>query len=163
VIRPARRGDGVGLARIWLENARYYVERFPSDFRVPDEDGLAEFFDVPMADDDAIALVAEVNGEVAAFAYARVSRPDDHARFQYLAPYVETRGYIEALGTGDAYQRRGLATLLVEACEAWAFERGATQMGTATYLASELSIPFWEQRMGYSRRGVNLVKRLEEA
>ena len=41
-VRAARPGDGAGLARIWLENARYYVERFPEDFREPEEPGLGE-------------------------------------------------------------------------------------------------------------------------
>ena len=161
MIREQRPGDGAGLARIWLENARYYVERFPDDFRIPDEDGLAEFFDTPVPGPDAVTFVAEVDGEVAAFAYARMTYPDEHARFQYLAPYVEPRAHIEALGTGDAHRRRGLATQLVEACEAWARERGSKQVGTATYLESAVSIPFWEERMGYRRRGVNLVKRLD--
>jgi GNAT superfamily N-acetyltransferase len=147
VIRPARPGDGAGLARIWLENARYYVERFPDDFRIPDEDGLAAFFDTPIESDDAVTLVALVDGEIASFAHARIAQPDEHARFQYLAPSVETRGYVEALGTADAYQGRGLATRLVEACEAWARDLGASQMGAATYLDSEVSIPFWERRM----------------
>jgi GNAT superfamily N-acetyltransferase len=80
--------------------------------------------------------------------------------FQMLAPYVETRTHVEALGTGDAFQRRGLATALVEACEAWAFASGAVQITATTYLCSEVSIPFWERRMGYSRRGVTFVKRL---
>jgi hypothetical protein len=33
---------------------------------------------------------------------------------------------------------------------------------TDTYLDSPLSIPFWERRMGYRRRSVNLVKPLED-
>jgi hypothetical protein len=31
LIRAARPGDGQALARIWLENARYYVDRFPDE------------------------------------------------------------------------------------------------------------------------------------
>ena len=160
LIREQRPGDGPGLARVWLDNARYYVERFPRDFRIPDEDGLAEFFDTPVPGPDAVTFVAEVDGDVVAFAYVRMSYPDEHARFQYLAPYAEPRAHVDALGTADAYQGRGLATMLVERCEAWARERGARQIGTATYLESELSIPFWERRMGFRRKGVNLVKQL---
>jgi GNAT superfamily N-acetyltransferase len=115
LIREQRPGDGRALASIWLDNARSYVERFPEDFRLPDEDGLAEFF-----------------------------------------------RDVEALGTATAYQGRGLATLLVERCETWARERGATQISTSTYLASEVSVPFWERRMRFRRKGVNLVKRLRE-
>ena len=109
-VRPVAPGDGAALARIWLENARYYAERFPDDFRVPDEHGLAEWFEENAVPDDAVFFVAEADGVVGAFAYARLSRPAADARFQYLAPYVETRAHVEALGTGDALQRRGLAT-----------------------------------------------------
>ena len=160
MIRPARAGDGPALARIWLENARYYVDRFPADFRLPEADGLAERFERPV-DEDAIFLVAELDGAVGAYAFARIARPDEEARFQYLAPYAENRAHVEALGTGDAHLRRGLATRLVEACEAWARERGAVRISATTYAASEVSVPFWEERMGYERRGITFVKRLD--
>lgn len=164
-IRPAQAGDGAALARIWLENARFYVERFPDDFRIPCEEGLAEWFESGLARPrraDELHLVAVVDGEAAAFAYARLSDPGEDAPFQYLQPYVETRAHVEALGTGAAHARRGLATALVEAVEAWARERGAVSISATTYHASPVSIPFWERRMGYRRRGVTLVKRLGE-
>jgi len=160
VVRPVAPGDGAALARIWLDNARYYAERFPADFRVPDEDGLAEWFEDEPVPNDAVVFVAELDGEVGAFAYARLSRPGAGARFQMLAPYVETRAHVEALGTADAFARQGLATALVRACEAWASSHGAAQISATTYLASEVSVPFWEARMGYRRRGVTFVKRL---
>lgn len=53
-VRTVRAGDGAALARIWLENARYDVERF-----------------------------------------------------RYLAPDVETRAHVEALGTADAFHGNG--------------------------------------------------------
>jgi GNAT superfamily N-acetyltransferase len=162
-IRETRPGDGPGLARAWLDNARYYVERFPADFRIPDEDGLVEWFESSLRcgrGPDELDLVAVVDGEVAAFAYARLTEPDEHAARQMLAPYVERRAQVEALGTADAYQRRGLATQLVEAVEAWARERGAVSISTTTYIESPVSVPFWEQRMRYRRRGITLVKQL---
>lgn len=160
VVRAVAPGDGPALAQIWLENARYYAERFPDDFRVPDDDGLAEWLADEPVPDDAVLFVAEIDDVVGAFAYARLSRPDENARFQMLAPYVEIRAHVEALGTGDSFRRRGLATALVEACEAWARSHGAVQVSATTYLASEVSVPFWESRMGYGRRGVTFVKRL---
>jgi GNAT superfamily N-acetyltransferase len=162
VVRSVAPGDGAALARIWLENARYYVDRFPDDFRMPDTEGLAAWFEDEPVPDDAVFLVAELEGEVAAFAYASLSQPDEHARFQMLAPYTETRAHVDALGTGDAHQRRGLATALVEAAETWARSHGAAQISATTYLESQVSVPFWESRMGYQRRGVTFVKRLSK-
>jgi GNAT superfamily N-acetyltransferase len=77
-----------------------------------------------------------------------------------VRPYVHTRAHVEALGTADAFQRQGLATLLVEAVEEWARGRGAVSIGTTTYADSPLSVPFWEERMQFRRRGITLVKQL---
>jgi GNAT superfamily N-acetyltransferase len=163
-VRAARPGDGPGLARIWLDNAHYYLARFPDDFREPDETGLAEWFETLLTrphDDSELHLVAVANGTVAAFVYARLTEPDEHANRQMLADYPYRRVHVEALGTGDAFQRRGLATQLVEAVEAWARERGARAISVETYLDSPVSIPFWEDRMGYRRRSVKFTKRLD--
>jgi GNAT superfamily N-acetyltransferase len=48
---------------------------------------------------------------------------------------------IDALGTAEAFQRRGVATALFEAAEEWAREQGAVRV-----INSPLSIPFWERR-----------------
>src|SRR5262245_15691186 len=134
-IRAARPGDGAGLARIWLDNARYYVERFPDDFREPAEAGLAEWFETALAkprDEAELHLVAVVDGEVAAFVRARLTEPDEDAEREMLGDYPYRRVHVEALGTGDAYQRQGLATQLVEAAEAWARELGARAISAGT-------------------------------
>jgi len=163
-VRAARPGDGAALARAWLDNARYYVERFPDDFRIPDENGLAEWFEAGLAQPltaSEVHLVATVDGAVGAFVYAQLSVPDEDAARQMLADYPYPRVHVEALGTANAFQRRGLATLLVEAVEAWAREHGARAISADTYLQSPVSIPFWEERMGYRRRSVRLTKRLD--
>jgi len=163
-IRPARSGDGAALAGAWLDNARYYMGLFPDDFRMPDEAGVVEWFDAQLArprSASELHLVAVVDGSVGAFAYARLTEPDEHASRQMLADYPYPRVHVEALGTADAFQRRGLATLLVKTVEAWARERGARAISAETHLQSPVSIPFWEQRMGYRRRSVKLTKRLQ--
>ncbi len=106
--------------------------------------------------------MAVTSGTVAAFVYARLTEPDEHASRQMLADYPCRRVHVEALGTANAFQRRGLATQLVEAVEAWAREHGARAISAETYLDSPVSIPFWERRMGYRRRSVKFTKRLEE-
>jgi GNAT superfamily N-acetyltransferase len=78
-----------------------------------------------------------------------------------LADYPYRRVHVEALGTASAFQRRGLATALIEAVEAWAREKGARAISAETYLQSPVSIPFWERRMGYRRRSVKFTKHLQ--
>jgi GNAT superfamily N-acetyltransferase len=162
VTRDVRPGDGEALAAIWLEHARYYAALFPDDFRLPSIEGLADDLDAGARErhDDRLRLVAEVDGVVAAYLSAHVEPPIEHAEWQMVAELAETRLVIDSLGTADAYQRRGLATELVEAAEAWGRARGATVAWTDTHAASPVSVPFWEQRVGYRRREVRLTKRL---
>jgi len=163
-VRAAQPGEGAGLAEVWLENARYYVDLFPDDFRMPDELGLAESIEERLAASASasqLRLVALVDGVVAAFVSARLIDPDEGAAREMLADRVHRRVHIEALGTANAFQRRGLATRLVEAVEAWAREHGARFISAGTYLESPVAIPFWEQRMGYRRRMVIIAKRLD--
>jgi GNAT superfamily N-acetyltransferase len=163
-VRAVRPGDGAGLARVWLENASYYVGLFPDGFRMPDQAGLVESFEVRLGQPGSasvLRLVAVVDGMVAAFVDARLTDPDDGAALEMLADRPYRRVHVEALGTADAFQRQGLATQLVEAVEAWAREHGARFISAGTYLESPVAIPFWEQRIGYRRRMVILAKRLE--
>lgn len=163
-VRAAQPGDGAGLARVWLENASYYALLFPDDFRIPDQDGLAEWWDALLdrpGSASELRLVAVVDGVVAAFVYARLSDPDEDAAREMLADRLYRRVHVEGLGTASAFQRQGLATRLVEAVEAWAREHGARMISAGTYLESPVAVPFWEQRMGYRRRSVMLAKRLD--
>jgi GNAT superfamily N-acetyltransferase len=163
-VRAAQPGDGAGLARVWLENASYYVRLFPDDFRMPDHAGLAESFEARLArpsSQSELRLVAVVDGGVAAFVYARLTDPDEGATREMLADRPYRRVHVETLGTADAFQRQGLATQLVEAVERWAREQGARSISAGTYLDSPVAVPFWEERMGYRRRSVILAKRLE--
>jgi ribosomal protein S18 acetylase RimI-like enzyme len=163
-VRAAGPGDGAGMARVWLENAEYYVRLFPDDFKLPTEDGLAEPFEERLAeapDASTLRLVAAVDGVVAAFVIARLIEPDEAAAREMLADREHRRAHVEVLGTGDDFQRQGLATQLVEAVEAWAREHGGRFVTAGTYLDSPSAIPFWEERMGYRRRMVVLAKRLD--
>jgi GNAT superfamily N-acetyltransferase len=163
-VRAARPGDGAGLAQVWLENARYYVDLFPDDFRMPEQVGLVESFEARLGRPQStseLRLVAVVDGVVAAFVNARLTEPDEGATREMLADRPYRRVHVEALGTADAFQRQGLATQLVEAVETWAREQGARIISAGTFLESPVAIPFWEQRMGYRRRSVILAKRLE--
>jgi GNAT superfamily N-acetyltransferase len=152
------------LSRIWLDNARYYVGLFPDDFRMPETAALDEWFEQHLARprrETEVHLVAVVDGTVGAFAYARLTEPNEDASRQMLADYPQRRVQVEALGTADSFQRQGLATALVEAVEAWARNKGASSITATTYQESPVSIPFWEERMGYRPVGVTLKKRLQ--
>jgi GNAT superfamily N-acetyltransferase len=163
VIREYRRGDAAGIVRISRENAHFYVRLAPDYFKTPDEDGFVELFENDVDWRDApenLALVAEVDGEVAGYLEATVHPPLETARWQAQRDLGETRLAINFVGTADAYKRKGVATLLVEAAEAWGRSKGAVVAICDTYVDSPLSVPFWERRMGYERRAVVFRKPL---
>jgi GNAT superfamily N-acetyltransferase len=163
-VREARPGDGAGIARAHLDSAAYYVRLAPDVFRMPDEDGLVAFVE-PRADagssDSSLELVAEVTGQIAGHLEAQLLPPDATARWQILPDLGATRLVINALATADAYKRRGVATRLVEAAEAWGREHGASVAVCDTYLNSPVSVPFWEGRMRYARRSIVFRKPLD--
>jgi GNAT superfamily N-acetyltransferase len=67
---------------------------------------------------------------------------------------------IDVVATGESFRRRGVARLLVRSLEEWAREQGAAVALATTYVASPISVPFWEQGVGYERRALRYIKRL---
>ena len=163
LLREFRAGDGTGIAALIRENAAFHVELAPDYFRHPDEDGLVELVETDSewrASPDHLALVAEVGGEVAGYVEATLQPPHETARWQSQRDLGETRLHISFLGTADRFKRAGVGTALVEAAESWGREQGAAVAICDTYIASPLSVPFWEERMGYTRRAIVFRKEL---
>ena len=161
-VREVRLGDGEALARIHRDIAVYYSELAPEHFHVPVLEGFAEELDAgaESADDTALQLVAEAGGKVVGALAARLLSPEAGAQWQITPDLCETRLRIDYLATDEVHRRQGVATRLVEAAEEWGQRAGARIAETSTYYRSPLSLPFWEQRMGYHEQSVNLRKPL---
>jgi GNAT superfamily N-acetyltransferase len=163
IVREFRTGDGEALVQMSFENSRYYTELAPDYFKRPEEEGFAEFFE---SDDEwrsaaeNLALVAEIDGEVAGYLEASIQPPLESSPWQGQHDLATTRLYINYVGTRDAFKRQGVATRLVEEAEAWGRSKGATVALCDTYIDSPMSVPFWEERMGYRRRSIRLRKPL---
>jgi GNAT superfamily N-acetyltransferase len=143
------------------EFASYYLTLEPRDFRMPDDEDLVDYLESLIdADPSEVELVAEAGGEIVGAVWARIVRPHPDSRYQVVPTVDETQLHIDYLVTDEPHRRRGVGTALVAAAEQWGRDRGATVALTVTYAASPLSIPFWQERMGYRTRSVNLVKRL---
>lgn len=162
-IREAQDTDAAGIARIGLENSAYHVRLAPDIFRMPDEDGFVEF----IANDTewralstSLALVAEVDGEIAGYLEATLQEPVESARWQGQRDLGEFRLHINYVGTSDKLKRQGVGTRLVEEAEAWGRSQGAKVATLDTYINSPLSVPFWEGRMGYERQAIIFRKTL---
>jgi GNAT superfamily N-acetyltransferase len=163
LIRQGRSGDGAAIARIHREGSAYYVGLAPDLFRLPDEDGLVAFLE-PSADENtetSLLLVAELDGEVVGSLYAELLDADSSGHFQSPSDLREVRLFINAVGVLPERWRSGVASALVEAAERWGRDRHATVSLCDTWLGSPVSLPFWEERMGYERRSVRMRKRLQ--
>jgi GNAT superfamily N-acetyltransferase len=165
-IRGARLEDAAALARIHADVARYYVGPAADYFQLSDLEGASEELG-ESAGEPILRLVAETDGEVVAALVARLVDSDEEAdgetglQTSNNAPLVRTaRLLIEYLATAPDSRRRGVGTLLVEAAETWGRDAGASIAETSAYHGSALSVPFWEERMGYEERSVNLQKDL---
>jgi GNAT superfamily N-acetyltransferase len=161
-VRAAQPGDGQAIMLLGRDSATYYRELAPADFRVPDEDGQAEWLDsfLPVDGEREIALVAEMDGAVVGYLEARLEEPMDSARYQRNPELGERRLFVNALLTARSHWRRGVGSALVTAAEAWGRERGATVALMDTYADSPVSVPFWEGR-GYRTRNLIMRKRLD--
>jgi GNAT superfamily N-acetyltransferase len=141
-VRDAQPADAEALARVHADVARYYDERGPHYF-----------------DGGQLRLVAEIDGEVVGALTARLLEPvtgGTDGRSE-----VETRLRIDYLATAAASRRAGIGTRLVQAAESWGRKVGATIAETTAFRGSALSIPFWEDRMGYEELPMSLEKRLD--
>src|SRR5439155_2498955 len=65
-IRPVEPSDGAALAELWLGDARYYAGLDPEAFKIPDEAGLAEWFEqeIRANREHELWFVAELDGDL---------------------------------------------------------------------------------------------------
>jgi GNAT superfamily N-acetyltransferase len=161
-VRETRAGDGEALTQVHAEMARYYLHLAPEYFQMPELQGFADELDAEVAarDDTTLHLVGEIEGRVVGTLFARLLLPEPGAARQISRDLSQTRLRIDYLAAAEPNRRQGVGARLVEAAEAWARSRGATVAETWTYHRSPLSVPFWEDRMGYQERSVNLRKSL---
>ena len=161
-VRAPRPGDGAGMARAWLSATAYYAGLDPEHFQVPSAEGLAESFEAGLGTggEDALMLVAELDGQVAGWLTARIEHPAASAARQMVREHGWTRLFIDALLVDQAVWREGAGTALLTAAEAWGRDRGAEVVRLDTYADSPVSVPFYEQRMGYQRRSIVFQKPL---
>lgn len=146
-----------------MDAGRYYADLDAERFQIPQLEGLAESFDEDLAKpvpEEATSLVAELEGRVVGWIYARLEAPAENAAYQLLTELGQTRLVIDALVVEEPHRRRGVGTEMMHAVEAWAKARGATIASVDTYIDSPISVPFYVHRMRYARKSLSLRKPL---
>lgn len=162
IVRPAKAGDGEGIARCWEDAGRHYIEVDPARYQVPEEAGLAGWFEhsLARADADRRVLVAERAGALVGFAALHVERPVPEPWRQLQRDLGRARMIIDAIAVGEAERRSGVGAALMRAAESWAKERGAQVAFVDSLVSGPTAVPFYEKRMGYTRRSIRFEKRL---
>jgi GNAT superfamily N-acetyltransferase len=129
---------------------------------VPEAAGLADGWDnqFDAQDDDSLQLVAEVGGQVVGWLWARIQPPGPNASAQLTREHGWTRLVVSSLIVDRDHWRGGAGTALLEAAEAWGRAREAQVASLDTYAYSPVSVPFYEDHMGYQRRSIVFQKRL---
>jgi ribosomal protein S18 acetylase RimI-like enzyme len=160
-IRPARRGDGAGMASLHLAGGHDYLELDPTRFRMPDEDGLAEWLngDLQTSGGSWICFVAEEDGRIVGQVEAKLLQPMETARYQVITALGQVRGEVSSLGVLKSHRRRGIGRALMQQAERWLADRGATVIELDTLATSPESVPFYEA-IGYERRSIIFERRL---
>jgi GNAT superfamily N-acetyltransferase len=156
-VRPAGPGDGPGCAAVWIDAGRYYQALDPHAFQIPAAAGLAASFenDIAAAGPDQLHLVADPgDGTVSGLLVAALQHPGTRPDHELVRDQSRLRLYIRILAVVSAHRRTGTGTALLTAAQTWAAGRGATVALLDTYLRSPTSVPFYEHRMGYTRRAV---------
>ncbi len=167
LVRPIRAGDAAGRADLWRDAGRFFASIDPQTGQEPDRHGLAEWMEEinrKLADDPAaLALVAEVDGEIVGSVTARLSEPVPSAPRQVGTDFGRRRVHVDALAVAGPHRRSGVGTALMNAVERWALDRGAEVITLETGLDNPTSMPFYEHRMGYRRHEVVFRKVLRPA
>jgi GNAT superfamily N-acetyltransferase len=163
VIRLPKPGDAEGLARAARDLAEQYAAREPERFQVPDTKAQVAAFtrmlDAPLGE-NAVWLVAEVEGEAVADAYAELHEPVADADAQPQRDVGRRRAYLEYLAVQAGHRSRGIGGRLLDAVEQWARDNGAELISTDTNLRSNLgAVEFYESH-GYEKQAVILRKPL---
>jgi GNAT superfamily N-acetyltransferase len=159
-VRAAVAADVPELARLWREFGSYYAELDPERFKVPGEDGLEDWIEAAMADDSALWLVAELDGQIAGYAGGQILEPHEKADFKMLTDASVRRLGINVVQTRESFRRRGVATALISALEEWGRDAGAELVLAETAIDSPVAVPFWDCGEGYARTSVRYRKRL---
>lgn len=163
IIRAAVDRDTVSLAHAWKEFGRYYAEIDATEFRVPDDEGLPEWFESRLRADegeDASWLVADRGGDVMGFLQAEIWRPPEDADRQLMREVAEPILKVNSLMVLEEERGAGVGTALMKAAETWAKERGATRAIVIASLSSPAVVGFYENRMKYDRKTVGFSKAL---
>ena len=103
---------------------------------------LRDELEALLSDKEAAIFIASDGENEIGFAQAQLRH--DYVEGTHSSPV----GYLEGIFVREAYRERGVARALVEACEAWAKEKGCAEFASDCELTNEQSRAF-HLRVGF--------------
>ena len=155
VVRPATRADLPAIGRLGALLVRTHHEFDPRRF-IPatprTENGYASFLGTQLKVPDVIVLVAEVEGELAGYAYGGLEG------FDYMS-LRGPAGVLHDIVVDPAYRGSGVGRMLLDATIAALEERGAPRVVLWT---AELNEPAQRlfARVGFRRTMIEMTREL---
>ncbi|MGI8331329.1 GNAT family N-acetyltransferase [Actinomadura scrupuli] len=110
--------------------------------------------------EDTLVRVCDHGGKAVGFVHASFLSPNEEADRQVTRDIGLPRVFVNALAMQRRHWRGGAGTALMKAVEQWGRERGAQLLTLEAFAASPVSVPFYEDRMGYKRHGIIFAKPL---
>jgi ribosomal protein S18 acetylase RimI-like enzyme len=166
-VREARPGDGAACARLWREIGTLFAAMNPETFQEPATEGLDEWFEeinTVIRDDAAkLHLVAEVDGEIVGHVSASLHEPIGTAARQLQIDFSRRRLHIDGLSVAKEHRQSGIGSALMQAAEDWGSARGAEVVLLETESNNSMSVPFYEQRMGFTANTIGYRKEMPPA
>jgi GNAT superfamily N-acetyltransferase len=154
-IRTTDPRDAQAVAQLYVEVADEVVAREPSFRHLPEANEVARRYQSRIGESDRAVLVAVSGGTVIGFVDASLQRHAGAAT--YRAPGVDV--YVEELIVTASHRRRGVATQLMRAVEAWERNTGAGLVWLDTHLENDGARALYAT-IGYREVGVELLKEL---
>lgn len=159
-IRLATERDFEALCRLYHEFHDFHVLGVPDRLRSLEpqgEGGDSELIDALhriVDGPDSTLFVAEVSGEVVGLAEVTI-REDESNIVRVSRRY----GHLQSLMVSESFQQHGLGSLLLEAAQRWAKEKGASEMRLDTWEFPAGPLGFYEIQ-GYRTLRRTLVKEI---
>ncbi len=146
-IRLATQQDYLGFARVACEVHEHHVAAAPDVFRSVDTPVPQEDFAQLVAGEDSDVIIAEINEEIVGYAVLLLRR----ATREMLVP--RAFGWLKNFGVSEEHRRQGVGRRLLDACAAWAKDRGATSLELDCWEANQGAIAF------YTSMGMRVTRR----
>jgi GNAT superfamily N-acetyltransferase len=159
-VRAAVEADVDAIGGLAIELHELTARDVPGRLRVPeayDLRALRERVRSVVGEPDSVMLVAEAAGRLIGFVEASIG---EDAAGALTVPV--RRGYVQSLLVTTAARHRGIGSRLMDAAEAWALERGATEVRLKVWEFEGGPLEFYSRR-GYATASRELVKPLSHA